>query len=193
MPSFDVVSKFDMQEIDNAVNMVKRDIANRFDFKGSSSDIELNKSTIFEQAGLDYNFKQDNLSFSNKGVLRGIHFQNPPFAQTKLVTVILGSIYDVAVDLRQESPTFGEYMGVNLDGTNYSSLYIPEGFGHAFCSLENNTIVMYKNTKEYSSKSESGIIWNDLDINIDWPIKSPILSDKDSILPKMGEIFLDKK
>jgi len=135
----------------------------------------------FVKNGLDLNFVQDNQSFSLKGVLRGLHFQLPPFAQGKLVTVSKGLALDVAVDLRIGSKTYGKYEIFELSGTKRNMVYIPEGFAHGFLALE-ETILGYKCTNFYSKESESGIIWNDADLNIDWGIKNPLLSDKDAIL-----------
>ncbi len=140
---------------------------------------------IFEQAGLKLNFVQDNQSLSQKGVLRGLHFQNPPFAQGKLVRVITGSVYDVAVDIRKNSPTYGKYYGMELSAENKHMMYIPEGFAHGFLTLQNNTIFSYKCTNYYDKASEDCILWNDPDIAIPWNIDSPLLSEKD----KAGKSF----
>jgi dTDP-4-dehydrorhamnose 3,5-epimerase len=126
-------------------------------------------------------FVQDNESLSQKDVLRGLHFQKPPYAQAKLVRVISGSILDVAVDLRIDSETFGKYFKHVLSGENKKQLYIPIGFAHGFLCLENNTIINYKCSDYYFAKSESSILWNDKDLNIDWGIKNPILAEKDQL------------
>ncbi|MBO7276880.1 MAG: dTDP-4-dehydrorhamnose 3,5-epimerase [Bacteroidales bacterium] len=139
------------------------------------------------QLGFNQTFVQDNESMSSKGVLRGIHFQKPPFAQAKLVRVVRGSIIDFAVDLRKGSPTYGKYKAVELDSETKRMLYLPEGFGHAFVSLEDNTIFSYKCSNFYNKESESGILWSDEDLNIDWKIDNPILSDKDKILGKLKD------
>ncbi len=139
------------------------------------------------QLGFNQTFVQDNESMSSKGVLRGIHFQKPPFAQAKLVRVIKGSVIDFAVDLRKGSPTYGKYKAVELDSETKRMLYLPEGFGHAFVSLEDNTIFSYKCSNFYNKESESGILWSDEDLNIDWKIDNPILSDKDKILGKLKD------
>ena len=139
------------------------------------------------QLGFNQTFVQDNESMSSKGVLRGIHFQKPPFAQAKLVRVVRGSIIDFAVDLRKGSPTYGKYKAVELDSETKRMLYLPEGFGHAFISLEDNTIFSYKCSNFYNKESESGILWSDEDLNIDWKIDNPILSDKDKILGKLKD------
>ncbi len=126
-------------------------------------------------------FVQDNESLSQKDVLRGLHFQKPPFAQAKLIRVILGSILDVAVDLRANSSTYGQHFKHVLSGDNKKQLYIPIGFAHGFLCLEDNTIINYKCSDYYQAESESSILWNDNDLKIDWGIKKPILAEKDQI------------
>lgn len=137
----------------------------------------------FAKAGLMMDFVQDNESKSDKGVLRGLHFQKPPFAQGKLVRVIKGSVMDVAVDLRKDSPTYGKWESVVLTEENKLQFWIPEGFAHGFVALEDNTIFNYKCTNVYNKESEGSILWNDPDININWNIDNPILSEKDKISP----------
>lgn len=134
---------------------------------------------VFKENGVDVDFVQDNQSLSNKGVLRGLHFQKPPFSQGKLIRVIKGIVYDVAVDLRSNSKTYGKHFALELSEYNKTMFFIPEGFAHGFLTLENNTIFSYKCTKLYNKESEDAIIWNDPELNIDWPIKTPILSTKD--------------
>jgi dTDP-4-dehydrorhamnose 3,5-epimerase len=134
---------------------------------------------LFEKNGLHLNFVQDNQSLSHRKVLRGLHFQNPPFAQGKLVRVITGAVYDVAVDIRKGSPTYGKYFGENLTADNKLMMYIPEGFAHGFLTLEDNTIFSYKCTNFYNKASEDSIKWNDTDIGIKWNIEDPLLSEKD--------------
>ena len=131
--------------------------------------------------GLDVSFVQDNISMSQKGVLRGIHFQKPPYAQGKLVQVLRGAVLDVAVDLRKNSPTYGEHYAHILSEENKTQLYVPEGFGHGFVTLEDNTLFSYKCTNFYNKKSEGSILWNDKNLGIDWQIKDPIISEKDKI------------
>ena len=126
-------------------------------------------------------FVQDNESLSQKDVLRGLHFQKPPFAQAKLIRVISGSILDVAVDLRVNSSTYGQHFKHVLSGENKKQLYIPIGFAHGFLCLDNNTIINYKCSDYYQAESESSILWNDNDLKIDWGIKNPILAEKDRI------------
>lgn len=134
---------------------------------------------VFLNAGLKLNFVQDNQSLSQKGVLRGLHFQNQPHAQGKLVRVITGSVFDVAVDIRKDSPTYGQWFGLELTAQNKWMMYIPEGFAHGFVTLENNTIFSYKCTNFYNKPSEDCLLWNDPDIGINWPLDKPLLSDKD--------------
>ncbi|MCX7913796.1 MAG: dTDP-4-dehydrorhamnose 3,5-epimerase [Thermodesulfovibrionales bacterium] len=145
--------------------------------------LETYKSTDFAIGGIKRDFVQDNLSFSKKDVLRGLHYQLNPYAQGKLVTVLKGSIFDVAVDIREGSPFFKKWISAILTEKNRYMLWIPEGFAHGFLSLEDDTLVLYKNTKEYEPSLDRGIIWNDPEIGIDWPIKHPILSSKDSKHP----------
>lgn len=124
-------------------------------------------------------FKQDNESKSSKNVLRGLHFQKPPYAQGKLVRVVKGKVLDVAVDLRKDSPTYGHYEKVELSEDNKRQFWVPAGFAHGFLTLEDDTIFSYKCTELYHPESEGGISWNDPDLNIDWGISVPILSQKD--------------
>lgn len=145
--------------------------------------METYKMPDFAAAGIGGNFVQENQSRSAKGVLRGLHYQNPPCAQGKLVRVLCGEIFDVAVDIRRGSPTWGRWVGVILSEQNKRSLYVPGGFAHGFCVLSQIAEVVYKTTDVYSAESEAGIVWNDRDLRIEWPIKQPILSEKDSRLP----------
>lgn len=124
-------------------------------------------------------FVQDNESMSHKGVLRGLHFQHPPFTQGKLVRVSRGSVLDVAVDLRAKSKTYGEHFKIVLSSENKKQLYVPKGFAHGFLTLEDNTVFNYKCTDYYAQKSESGIMWNDPDLRINWGVNEPLLSEKD--------------
>jgi dTDP-4-dehydrorhamnose 3,5-epimerase len=132
---------------------------------------------------IDLNFIQENFSKSKKHVIRGLHFQKNPKAQAKLVTVVSGEIFDVAVDLRKNSLTYGKWVSEILSETNHKSLYIPEGFAHGFCVLSEGANVVYKINREYSPQHEQGIIWNDPNIDISWPISEPIISEKDQNLP----------
>lgn len=137
----------------------------------------------FAKEGLTMNFVQDNESKSSKGVLRGLHFQKPPYAQGKLVRVVKGAVWDVAVDLRKNSPTYGKWESRLLTEENKEMFWIPEGFAHGFVTLEDDTIFNYKCTNIYNKESEGSILWNDPDININWDIENPILSEKDKISP----------
>lgn len=146
--------------------------------------LEFYSERTFKDSGIEIKFVQDNHSFSvKKGVIRGLHFQLPPNAQTKLVRVTRGAAYDVAVDLRKNSPTYGKWQGFELTAENFNMLYVPQGFAHGFCTLEENTEVMYKNDNFYAPESEAGLRWNDPTLNIDWPVKDPMLSEKDANAP----------
>jgi dTDP-4-dehydrorhamnose 3,5-epimerase len=137
----------------------------------------------FRSYGIDARFMQDNESKSQKGVLRGLHFQNPPYAQGKLVRVMKGSVLDVAVDLRRESAYFGKWVSIVLSESNKWMYWIPEGFAHGFLTLEDNTVFFYKCTHLYHKQAEGSIRWNDPDLNIDWGSTTPILSEKDQMAP----------
>ena len=141
----------------------------------------------FEQAGLPSNFVQDNHSRSSQGVLRGLHYQYPQW-QGKLVRVLSGAIYDVAVDIRPDSPTFGKWFGLELNDENRLQLYIPPGFAHGFSTLSEIADVSYKCTALYKPEDEVGIAWDDPDIGIDWCVRNPIVSAKDSHAPRLAEI-----
>ena len=142
----------------------------------------------FRNAGITTEFVQDNQSFSRKGTIRGLHFQNPPHAQGKLVWVSSGKVLDVVVDIRKNSPTYGKHIMVELSAENKLMLWIPPGFAHGFLSLEDQTIFLYKCTSTYHKESESGIIWNDPELNIEWGINNPIVSDKDLELRSFSNI-----
>lgn len=139
-------------------------------------------------AGIVHDFVQDNESKSAKGVLRGLHFQRMPFAQGKLVRVIKGAVFDVAVDLRQHSQWFGKWVGVELNEHEKNMCWIPPGFAHGFLTLEDNTIFSYKCTSIYHPASEGSVRWNDPQLNIHWPISHPSLSDKDQKAPLFKEV-----
>jgi dTDP-4-dehydrorhamnose 3,5-epimerase len=141
----------------------------------------------FNKAGLDMVFVQDNHSKSKKSVLRGLHFQKK-HPQGKLVKVIKGAVYDVAVDLRKDSTTFGKWVGVELTEDNKKMFYVPEGFAHGFITLEDETEFVYKCTDYYYPEDEGGLIWNDPNLNISWPIDNPILSEKDTKWPTLKNI-----
>ncbi|MEW6698053.1 MAG: dTDP-4-dehydrorhamnose 3,5-epimerase [Bacillota bacterium] len=145
----------------------------------------------YEQIGIPSPFIQDNLSFSKRGVLRGLHFQNPN-QQGKIVSVIAGEVYDVAVDIRVGSPTFGRWTGVVLSEDNHWQLWIPAGFAHGFCVLSDSAYFAYKCTDVYSPAAEGGILWNDPDIGIAWPLSDVQLSEKDAIYPLLRDIPREK-
>ena len=133
----------------------------------------------YQNIGLDMDFVQDNQSLSQKGVLRGLHFQNPPYAQGKLVRVIKGAVLDVALDIRKDSPNYGEHFSIELSEENKTIVWIPPGFAHGFITLKDDTIFTYKCTGIYNAASEGSLLWNDTDLNIDWRINEPLVSDKD--------------
>ncbi len=151
--------------------------------------METYKKEEFEKVGITNEFVQDNHSKSQYGVLRGLHFQKNPFAQAKIVRCTVGEIYDVAVDLRKESPTFGKYVGVRLSEDNRAQLYIPRGFAHGFIVLSDAAEVLYKADNAYAPQAEAGLIWNDPDVGIEWPIKRPTLSQKDKKWRTLKELI----
>jgi dTDP-4-dehydrorhamnose 3,5-epimerase len=137
--------------------------------------------------GIREEFVQDNQSLSNKNVLRGLHYRVDP-EQAKLVRVVKGEVFDVVVDIRKSSPTFGEWQSFILSDTNYLQLYVPVGFAHGFLVLSDTAEFLYKVSEYYSAEKEKGIIWNDPDIGIDWPISDPILSEKDKSNPRLKSL-----
>jgi len=145
----------------------------------------------YVQAGITAAFVQDNVSFSQKKVIRGLHYQHPN-AQGKLVQVLSGTVYDVAVDIRRGSPFFGKWIGAKLSCRNHRQLYIPPGFAHGFCVLSQTAFFCYKCTEFYDPNCEGGIIWNDPDINIQWPIERPELSKKDAAYGLLKDIPIEK-
>jgi dTDP-4-dehydrorhamnose 3,5-epimerase len=152
--------------------------------------LETYNAGAFAAAGLPETFVQDNHSYSVKGVLRGLHYQYPTW-QGKLVRVVRGEIFDVAVDIRRESPSFGKWVGVYLSGETKQQLYIPAGFAHGFCVLSDGADVVYKCTALYAPKEDGCIIWNDPDIGIEWPLEQPLLSDKDARGGRLRDLSLD--
>ncbi len=146
-----------------------------------------NESTL-KKLGIDATFPQENMSFSKKGVIRGLHFQRPPYAQAKLAAVVSGAVLDVVVDLRAGSPTFGKVHMCELDSTRKNMLMVPEGFAHGFAALE-DSIFYYKCSQLFHKASESGILWNDPGLDIKWPVDNPILSEKDKLLPTFEELL----
>jgi len=144
----------------------------------------------YSEAGLHRAFVQDNLSFSSRNVLRGLHYQRS-CPQGKLVYVVKGEIFDVAVDIRRGSPTFGQWEGYRLSDQNHHQLYVPEGCAHGFVVLSDQAAVMYKCTELYDPTDDRGLLWSDPDIGIKWPTSSPILSDKDAVLPRLMDLNED--
>ncbi len=147
---------------------------------------EMYKYSDFVAAGIADRFVQTNYSKSMKGVLRGMHYQLAPMAQAKLVRVTAGSVFDVAIDIRKDSPTYGKWVGETLTSELKNMLYIPEGFAHGFCALEDDTLMVYNCSREYSPEHERGIIWNDPSIAIAWPISDPVLADRDASYSVLG-------
>ena len=145
----------------------------------------------YADAGLPESFVQDNISFSQRGILRGLHYQNPQ-GQGKLVYVLQGEVYDVAVDIRVGSPQFGRAVGFMLSAENKRQFYIPPGFAHGFCVTSEAALFAYKCTEFYNPETEGSVRWDDPEIGIDWPVREPLLSDKDMTAPLLGEIPKDK-
>jgi len=145
-------------------------------------------ASVFAANGIEADFVQDNTSFSERGVLRGLHFQRPPKAQGKLIRVVLGEIYDVVVDIRPASPTYGQWVAELLSAENRRQLYVPPGFAHGFCVLGERAGIAYKATAEYAPDLEGGIRWNDPQIGIQWPIAEPVLSPRDARLPLLRDL-----
>ncbi|WP_411289116.1 dTDP-4-dehydrorhamnose 3,5-epimerase [Phenylobacterium sp.] len=142
------------------------------------------------EAGVDADFVQDNQAFSaRRGTLRGLHFQMAPHAQAKLVRVLRGAIYDVAVDIRQGSPTFGRWVGAELTAERGEQIWVPRGFAHGYCTLSDDTELVYKVDALYAPQAEGGLIWNDPDLGIDWPVAGDVVtSDKDKTLPRLKDL-----
>lgn len=141
---------------------------------------------------LNVSFVQDNVSRSQRGILRGLHMQSPPSAQGKLVSALVGEVYDVAVDARLGSPTFGKFVGERLSSENKRQLYVPPGFAHGFCVISDEAIFTYKCTAYYDPKAELSIAWNDPDLAIAWPIEQPVLSGKDSAGLRLADVPRDR-
>ncbi|AMS27202.1 dTDP-4-dehydrorhamnose 3,5-epimerase [Bacteroidetes bacterium UKL13-3] len=140
---------------------------------------------FFKELGIDADFVQDNQSLSQKGTVRGLHFQANPYAQGKLVRVVQGAVLDVAVDIRKGSPTYGKHVDIELTADNKTMFWVPPGFAHGFSTLEDNTIFLYKCTNLYHKASEGGIYWNDSSLNINWQVDEAIVSEKDQLLPTL--------
>jgi dTDP-4-dehydrorhamnose 3,5-epimerase len=149
---------------------------------------EFYKADRFINNGITYNFVQENQSFSKKGVVRGLHMQLEPHAQAKLVSVISGKVLDVVADLRAGSKTFGKVYYCELDAVRHNMLMVPEGFAHGFAALE-DSIFFYKCSNLYNKESETGVVWNDPQLKIDWRVSNPIISEKDRILPTLDELL----
>ena len=159
------------------------------DHRGFFSETYSKKT--FEAAGLQYDFVQDNHSLSAEvGTVRGLHFQLPPFAQDKLVRVVRGAILDVAVDIRKNSPTFGRHVSAVISAADWNQILVPIGFAHGFCTLEPDTEVIYKVTNQYSAEHDRGLLWNDPELGIDWPVAADKarLSDKDHTHPTFAQL-----
>ncbi|MDX1592500.1 MAG: dTDP-4-dehydrorhamnose 3,5-epimerase [Balneolaceae bacterium] len=152
------------------------------------SFLETFRSEWLREYGLDYKFVQDNISVSKKGVLRGLHYQLPPVSQVKLVMAAYGEILDVAVDMRKQSPTFGQHFSTVLSAENRTMLLIPSGFAHGFSVLSDEATVYYKCNNYYNKELERGIRWDDPELNIEWKVSDPVLSEKDRVLPLMKEL-----
>ncbi|KFC20011.1 dTDP-4-dehydrorhamnose 3,5-epimerase [Chryseobacterium sp. FH1] len=150
---------------------------------------KFNEKKFEELTGLNGHFVQDNISKSSYGVLRGLHLQKGEHAQAKLVSCLEGKVYDVAVDLREDSPSFGKWFGVELTPENKLQLYVPRGFGHGFSVLSDTAVFAYKCDNFYNKESEGGVLWNDKDVNVDWklPLEHVVLSEKDAVLSKFSE------
>ena len=147
-----------------------------------------NQEAFNQATGTNVQFVQDNHSRSAKGVLRGLHYQLPPFAQGKLVRVVQGAVYDVSVDLRAKSPTFGQHVGIELSAENKRTLWIPEGFAHGFLTISETSEFLYKATAYYAAEMERSIIWNDAAIGVNWPLSgTPFLSEKDRLGKKLAD------
>ncbi len=153
--------------------------------------LETYNQNRYREHAIQAHFVQDNMSFSTKGTLRGLHYQYP-MAQAKLVQVVQGEVFDVAVDIRRGSPTFGRWIGENLSDKNKKQLFIPEGVAHGFCVLSDSALFHYKCSDFYAPQHEGGILWSDPDLAIDWPVQSPVVSDKDGALPCLKDISADQ-
>lgn len=149
---------------------------------------EVYKSSEFQKQGINVNFVQENHSFSKAGVIRGLHFQRNPSAQGKLVRIVQGKVFDVAVDIRQGSPTYGKWVSATLSAENQLMLWVPPGFAHGVCALEDSHFLYKVSSAEYSAKDDCSILWNDPAIQIKWPIENPNLSDKDRVGKRLEDI-----
>lgn len=173
-----------------AIPEVKLIMPPRFrDFRGVFCEL-YNRASL-SLGGISVDFVQDNCSVSQSvGTIRGLHFQAPPMAQTKFVTVLRGRVHDVVVDCRAGSPTYGHHVVVELDGVSWKQLFVPAGFAHGFCTLEADTLVHYKVSAPYAPELDGGIVWNDPDLGIAWPVEpdNMVVSDKDKRLPRLRDL-----
>jgi dTDP-4-dehydrorhamnose 3,5-epimerase len=152
--------------------------------------LETYQAARYITSGIEARFVQDNISRSVAGTLRGLHYQYPR-AQAKLIQVLQGEIYDVAVDIRRGSPNFGKWFGTTLSAEDHHQMYIPEGFAHGFCVLSESALFMYKCSDYYVPEDEYGVLWNDPVLNIQWPVTRPVMSERDLGLPALGSIAAD--
>ena len=177
-----------MQHHDAFGGLVVIEPARHDDKRGFFSEV-FSQDRYAKEYGIACDFIQDNHSLSvTPGVIRGLHFQTPPFGQDKLVRVIRGSVVDIAVDVRVGSPTFGDFFAIELSEENWKQLFIPVGFAHGFCTLSPGTEFLYKVSGTYSPQHERGVLWKDPEIGIDWPVSDPVISEKDQILPLLKEL-----
>jgi dTDP-4-dehydrorhamnose 3,5-epimerase len=153
--------------------------------------IETYNEKRYQDAGIPVSFVQDNLSFSRKDTLRGLHYQHP-HDQAKLVHVLKGHVFDVTVDIRYGSPTFGRWFGVHLSDENVRQLFVPAGLAHGFCVVSDTALFSYKCSDFYAPECERGVLWSDPDLGIDWPVEEPILSDKDAKYPRLKDVPVDR-
>lgn len=170
--------------INGVIELVPRVFA---DARGSFFE-SFSARLLAEKAGIEHDWVQDNQSVSSAGVLRGLHFQRPPHAQAKLVRVAQGRALDVVVDLRRDSPTFGQHTSTLLTAERANMLYVPVGFAHGFLALDEDTIFLYKCSDYYNPTSEGGLLWNDPTLGIDWGVSAPNVSPKDEILPTLADL-----
>ncbi len=145
----------------------------------------------YQELGISVEFVQDNLSFSRAGTLRGLHYQHP-HDQAKLVQVLVGHVFDVTVDIRKNSSTFGKWFGIHLSDENRKQVFVPEGFAHGFCVLSDTALFSYKCSDLYAPDCEGGLLWSDPDIGIDWPINNPVLSEKDAKYPRLKDLPVER-
>ena len=150
--------------------------------------LETYRADRYRQAGIDVTFVQSNHSRSVKDTLRGLHWQDPPHAQAKLIRVVVGEVFDVAVDIRTSSPTFGRWVGVTVSAANFRQLFIPVGFAHGFCVLSDVAELEYQCSDVYDGPSERGLRWDDADLAIDWPVSAPLISERDRKHPSFAEL-----